>query len=130
LQSQSVAIGQLRQWPDENKIAIAQFAHAGKFPSTESTAGVRSVIVRRVPTRATQVSSFGSRIWRMTRAQSAQLWNSKKCRRDHNCAFASETNEGQGGSQMLRPATTYPIIMGTLVICQVSLLALLVWMFR
>jgi hypothetical protein len=33
-------------------------------------------------------------------------------------------------SQMIQRSTKYPIKMAALVICQVSLLAMLVWMFR
>src|SRR5258708_4146724 len=41
----SVSVGCLRQWPAENKIAVAQFGCAGKNPSKERTGGVKSLLL-------------------------------------------------------------------------------------
>jgi hypothetical protein len=66
--------------------------------------------------------------------QSHQLWNSKWCRRDHNCASSLLEMAYHGHvnfivrSQMIQKSTLYPIKMAALVIGQISVLAVLVWM--
>jgi hypothetical protein len=68
--------------------------------------------------------------------QSSQLWNSKWCRRDHNCAsslaLGDDAYHGHVNfierSQMSQRSTSYPIKMAALVIGQISVLAVLVWM--
>jgi hypothetical protein len=86
--------------------------------------------------RAIQVSSLAGRIRRTLLLQSAQLWNSKCRWCDHYrvFSFGDDTRHSHvdfiDRSQMIQRSTKYPIKMATLVICQVSLLAMLVRMFR
>jgi hypothetical protein len=60
----------------------------------------------------------------------------KDTRRDHYrvVAFEDDTHHGavkfMVGSQMIQRNTGYPVKMAALVICHVSLLAALVWMFQ
>jgi hypothetical protein len=66
--------------------------------------------------------------------QSNQLWNSKWCRRDHNCASSRGNGAYHGHvsfivrSQMIQRSTSYPMKMAALVIGQISVLAVLVRM--
>jgi hypothetical protein len=67
--------------------------------------------------------------------QSNQLWNSKWCWRDHNCVSSLLEMARITGhvnfvarSRMIQESTLYPIKMATLVIGQISVLAVLVWM--
>jgi len=63
-----------------------------------------------------------------------QLWNSKWCRRDHNCVWSRADDAYHGHvnfivrSQMFQKSINYPIKMAALVIGQISVLAVLVWM--
>jgi len=59
--------------------------------------------------------------------RSAHLWNSKTRRRDHYCAL--RVTFGMR-SQMPERTTLYPLKMAALVVCHLSLMAVLVWAFR
>jgi hypothetical protein len=66
--------------------------------------------------------------------KSGQLWNSKWCRRDHNCVCSRGDDAYRGHVnfiarlQMIQKSINYPIKMAALVIGQISVLAVLVWM--
>jgi hypothetical protein len=78
-----VAINRFRQWPTENKIAVAQFVHGMKNPSKEQADGMKSMLpLRRTSLECTmrsvfavsaaQVSSFVGGFCRMFCAPPAQ----------------------------------------------------------